>query len=687
MRLEQNEFQSFIDSQPDGTRPIAAFGDAVTPAQNAYGAWAQLLSGAEVAQTAYEVWVNINTVGVATVARECLVTIGIDLAGGTTYTDFIQHLLASEASTYEAIGGVWYCFPVLVPAGASIAAKASVSTVDVTALNVRVVLSCQPTRPDLIRCGTFVRTFGATPASSNGTAIVAGGASEGAWTQIGAALADELWFWEWGLSFNDTTIGALTQHIDVSVGGVGTERIAVQNGVVVTQVSESLSKPNFQGGSRNAVIGEFVYMRVQDSGNNTGHSVVAYGVGGDAMPEADGPYVSDEVNTWGKIIDSAPDGTQPGNVTLGTSLGAISAANTYTSYVQLLSGAQVTDDAYEVWIHVNRLSVSALARDALCTIGVDPTGGSAYQTLVADLQVSCASAMNAGGGYWYRFPVYVKAGSSIAAKWTCNDTTVNTTAPFARVVLFCQPSRPDLIRCGTFVRTFGATPASSSGTAVTPGEAADGTLVQLGSALAEKLWAWQIGFGINNAAMASRSYFADLYVGDGITNRRAVENALFLAGTTEILDNQLGPVWHREAIVGEKVYGRVQCGSTADTGASMAAYGVGGQAPGTGPRSWDISAPVVTLISPAEGDIGVSEEIVVDVTDNGPFRRVFVYTEQGDDWDVVHDGDSFSPRYIGSSRAPIGGGFRYTIRRNGRWRQGSLAVKAFAIDTGGNEAA
>lgn len=690
MRGEQNEFALYLDSEPDGTQPAAAFGDAVTPAQNAYGAWQQLFSGAQITDTAYEVAVNINDVaGGGGTSREGLVTIGIDLAGGSNYSPFIEHLVAGQATQYDDPCGVWYVFPVLVPAGASLAARASVSTVDVTAVRVRAVLSCQPTRPDLIRCGTFVRTFGANPAGSNGTAITAGTASEGAWTQIGSALAEELWFWEWGMSFTDAALSAGVYHVDVAVGDSGTKRIAVQNAFLGSQTTESLTKGPRQGGARKAIAGEFAYARAQALNGNSGVTMALYGVGGDAMPATSGPFVGGAVNEWGSIIDSFADGSQPTNAGTGTLLGAIAAANTYTSYVQLLAGAAVTQDAYEVWIHVSRVGVSLVARDAILTIGIDPAGGTAYQDFISHLPIACASGMTGGGGVWYRFPVYIKAGTSIAAKWSCNDSTVNVTQAVGRVILFCQPTRPDLLRCGTFVRTFGATPATSSGTTITPGQASDGALVQLGSSLTEKLWAWQVGLGINNAAMNNRSYFIDVLVGNGITNRRAIQNELVASDSTETITKHAGAIWYREAVAGENVYGRAQCASTPDAVASLIALGVGGQAPGTGGgQVWDATAPVVTLVSPAEGsEIDPYADIVLDVTDNGGFRRIFLYVEQGIDWDVVHNGDSFAPEFSGSTRAPISGGWRYTISRGGRWRSGALAFKAYAIDQQGNEAA
>jgi hypothetical protein len=54
--------------------------------------------------------------------------------------------------------------------------------------------------------------------------------------------------------------------------------------------------------------------------------------------------------------------------------------NTYGSYVQMMTAAQVTSDAFAIAINVNSNAVSAAARDALLKVGFDPAGGTSYTT-------------------------------------------------------------------------------------------------------------------------------------------------------------------------------------------------------------------------------------------------------------------------------------------------------------------
>ena len=144
------EMFKLADSVADGTRPAAAWGTSVTPGNNTYGSYAALISGASVTDDAHGILININSVSTSTAAKDCIVTIGIDPAGGASYTAFIEHLLCSCAGAYASAqcgaGGVNYYFPVRVPSGSSIAAKASVNNATVGTVRVAVTLY-RTTRP------------------------------------------------------------------------------------------------------------------------------------------------------------------------------------------------------------------------------------------------------------------------------------------------------------------------------------------------------------------------------------------------------------------------------------------------------------------------------------------------------------------------------------------------------------
>ena len=276
-----NEWGLVIESVADGTRPATTtWGTSVTPGNNAYGSYAQVLTA--TSDETYLCRIMLSAVGVSAAAKDCLVTIGIDPAGGTSYTDFIVDLSASNAPNIVSLGLLphIYEFPIRIPAGASVAAKGSVNNATVGTIRVAITLFGRPSRPELVKAGTFVQTFGSTPASSSGTAITPGTASEGAWTQIGSALTVPLWYWEWGICINNATMANNMHVIDIGLGDASNKKVVVPNGMAGESASEALAKMT-TGRNGLGTVGDIVYARVQTGPNaaTSGMSVIAYGVG------------------------------------------------------------------------------------------------------------------------------------------------------------------------------------------------------------------------------------------------------------------------------------------------------------------------------------------------------------------------------------------------------------------------
>lgn len=104
----------------------------------------------------------------------------------------------------------------------------------------------------------------------------------------------------------------------------------------------------------------------------------------------------------------------------------------------------------------------------------------------------------------------------------------------------------------------------------------------------------------------------------------------------------------------------------------------------------DQTPPVVSIVSPTPGtNISGVTPLVFDVTDTGLFRRIIVRLKfTGQNWEFIHDGDTFGPGYqADSTRTIISGGYRYSLRKDGGWPIGQVPrLTVYAIDTGGNEA-
>jgi hypothetical protein len=151
-----NEWLYTVSSRGITTRPSTLLSKSVVPAQNAYGAYTQLIAGANVTDDCYEFDLLVGTVAIAASARDCIVTIGIDEAGGAAYTPVWSDIVVGPAGTYFSAGAynaVGFRIPLKIKAGTSVAIKASVNSATLTAIVADCILRGRPTRPDLVWAG------------------------------------------------------------------------------------------------------------------------------------------------------------------------------------------------------------------------------------------------------------------------------------------------------------------------------------------------------------------------------------------------------------------------------------------------------------------------------------------------------------------------------------------------------
>lgn len=283
--------------------------------------------------------------------------------------------------------------------------------------------------------------------------------------------------------------------------------------------------------------------------------------------------VRTQINEFGPPLESASSASAGTLVTPGN--------NAYGSYATVLSGAQVTDTLYGFTITFAAWSSSGQARDALAKIAVDRSGAgsfSAANDIGVDILCSCAAGMSVagGGGVSYYFPILVPKGSAIGVAGSVNNATVGTGSVFIRANR--RPSHPELVTplMGSSITTFGATPATSSGTAVTPnGSGGQSAWVQLGSAAPKRLIYLTQGIGCNNAAMSNNASAWQLAVGASTTvNRQVTQSTIVNPGTSETLQYEARGAY---CIVnpGDLIFARAGGQAASPTGMSSCAYGVG----------------------------------------------------------------------------------------------------------------
>lgn len=280
-----NQWQFTCGNPANGVRPTTpGMGVATTPAQNAYGAYVQLLAAATITDDIWLFEIGVSNIANSGSARDGMITIGIDNAGGTSYTDTIVDLVCGPAGAVgsSAFGtGVSFRFPLRIPAGSSVGVKGSVNSATLTAFSVAIAAWGKPTAPETVRVASWVDTYGASLATSAGTAITEGTASEGADVLIGT-LARPCWALEYGIGCSNGTMVNALMKTDILLGSSSAAaqgNFSMFNALSAKSTIESITKPpglvSVDGQS-----GLNFYGRIQSTNNNTGHSLAVYAIGG-----------------------------------------------------------------------------------------------------------------------------------------------------------------------------------------------------------------------------------------------------------------------------------------------------------------------------------------------------------------------------------------------------------------------
>jgi hypothetical protein len=242
---------------------------------NTKSSWQQLLSA--TSDAAYGIHVALFLPNSANSNRSALADIGIDPAGGSSYSVAIPNLLFHAAASAGMIGAHQFFFPLFIPAGASIAARFQCGTGGLTA-EVRAQLLCRPDRPELWRCGSVVRAFGVNEGTSGGTLLTEGTTSEGSWAQIGANTAEPLWFWQLGFGYPTNSIVAQFVDFDLGLGDGSATDVVINNERIYGQISESIYRGSHQTAVCAAPSNTGVYARAQAEGAVSPYCA-AYGMG------------------------------------------------------------------------------------------------------------------------------------------------------------------------------------------------------------------------------------------------------------------------------------------------------------------------------------------------------------------------------------------------------------------------
>lgn len=136
----------------------------------------------------------------------------------------------------------------------------------------------------------------------------------------------------------------------------------------------------------------------------------------------------------------------------------------------------LTYDCFGLFIAAHVVSQAATDTRMLMDIGIGPTGGGSEQIVVPFLDVGAAAVIAAGLGKTYFFPLYIPAGKAVRAR--CQSKIVADTVT-VHAHAFELPPHGFAEDAPQEWTQYGADAATSSGVAVTSGNNAYGTEVQV----------------------------------------------------------------------------------------------------------------------------------------------------------------------------------------------------------------
>lgn len=260
-------------------------GVSVTPgATNAEGSWTQI-GTAVAAGGACLIVLNVSGGATAAQIKNHLLDIGIDPAGGSSYGAVISNIICGNSAA-QAAGrfgqGFTFMFPLMIPAGATIAARIQGS--NGTAGTVRVFIWTYGSAGNGIECikaGTFSETIG-TITNSAGVTFTPGNAAQGAWALLGTTSKD-LWWWQVGVQLNDTTSQDEACTYELAYGD-GTNMTSIVSRVYgALNASEEISQA-LHFGYCPVPAGSSIYIRgaCSEAPSST-YNGVAIGIGGDGI--------------------------------------------------------------------------------------------------------------------------------------------------------------------------------------------------------------------------------------------------------------------------------------------------------------------------------------------------------------------------------------------------------------------
>lgn len=243
---------------------------------NTESGWTEILSN--ITDDAWLLALSFSGGGGSATAPQILADIGVDPAGGTSYTAIISNIVAGMRP--GRTDPMLYLFPFFCPAGSAFALRHQ-SNLTTPGTHANLVVFGKPSRPEICMKGSFSETIG-TVTNSSGVDVTPGTGAEGSWTEIGTTSKD-MWWWELSCQPNDTTTNAVATSFDLAFGDASNKHIIIDNQMFVYGTVEQGSISTQMQVSHYCPVpgGSTMYVRGHCSGTpDAGWNCLIHGIGG-----------------------------------------------------------------------------------------------------------------------------------------------------------------------------------------------------------------------------------------------------------------------------------------------------------------------------------------------------------------------------------------------------------------------
>lgn len=265
-----------------GTNPGSAPGTSITPgASNAEGTYTSIATGSNLSQDIYWLLLTVHGGGTSTAQKDHLLDVGIDPAGGTSYTTVISNIVCGGTYGIQGIPQS-FAFPLFIKSGSQVAVRIQGSNATAGTVIVSARFLGQPSNPENVPCGQFTETIG-TITNSQGQSFTPGNAADGTWQSLGTT-AKAMWWWQLGWQVSNAGTAVERTYIELAHGDGSNKHTILKTMSSSTNAEQNgaFFNGNLSAGCyRYVPAGATLYVRGRcENAPDSGYNAVAIGVGG-----------------------------------------------------------------------------------------------------------------------------------------------------------------------------------------------------------------------------------------------------------------------------------------------------------------------------------------------------------------------------------------------------------------------